>query len=221
MSPKCLLKARAACLVAQMRQRCRPLRKHRHQRSTGSNNLGFDLGQGRFGGYEIRLIAGIDNGFSFPRRSPPEPHETQHSRNAASSRDRRSILPHKVDGLSRNGFLLSSMARKLRNPTLRTLPDAHRISARPNSAPPTATRANDVVEMQPQRPRPLAARRASKPRPRAAVRKLPQMDADVLLDVAELDEERRRLGRDDVQRPQAARSHGRQIIAVFRYHRHV
>ena len=88
---------------------------------------------------------------------------------------------------------------------LSTLPDAHRISARPNPAPLTATRANDVVEMQPQRPHPLAARRASKPRPRAAVRKPPQTDADVLLDVAELNKELRRLGRDDAQSPAGAR----------------
>ena len=104
---------------------------------------------------------------------------------------------------------------------LRTLPDAHRISAWPNSAPLTATRTNDIVEMQPQRPRPLAARRAYEPRPRAAVRKLPQTDADVLLDVAELNKERRRLSRDDVHRPQARDRNGWQIIAVFRYPTHI
>ena len=42
-------------LVAQMRQRRRPLRKHRHQRSTRS---GFDLGQGRFGGRKSDSLQG-------------------------------------------------------------------------------------------------------------------------------------------------------------------
>src|ERR1700722_3910343 len=86
---------------------------------------------------------------------------------------------------------------------LRTLPDAHRLATVPNSAPLTTPGANDLVQMEPQRPHPLAARRASKPRPRAAGRELPHMDADVLLNVAELDAERSHLGGDDVQRPQA------------------
>ena len=98
-------------LVAKMRKRCRPPRKHRHQRLTRLGQLGLQSGPRPPRRLKIRLITGIDNGFSFPRRSPAEPHETQHSRNAASSRERRSIVPHKVDGLSRNDSLLSNMAR--------------------------------------------------------------------------------------------------------------
>jgi hypothetical protein len=101
---------------------------------------------------------------------------------------------------------------------LRTLPDAHRVGARPDPPLPATAGANDVVEMQSQRPRPFAAGRASKPRPRAAARKPPQMDADALLDVAELDEELRRVGRDDAQRPQSRDGKARQVFAVSGYH---
>ena len=107
---------------------------------------------------------------------------------------------------------------KFRDTMLRSLPDAHCAGAGPDPPARTATRANDVVEMQPQRPHPPAARRASKPRPRAPARELPHMDADVLLDMAELDEERLRLSRDDVQRTQARDGKGRKILAVCPYH---
>jgi hypothetical protein len=40
------------------------------------------------------------------------------------------------------------------------------------------------------------------------------MDADDLLDMAELDEELCRVGRDDASRPQAGDGNGRQIVAV-------
>ena len=46
------------------------------------------------------------------------------------------------------------------------------------------------------------------------------MDADVLLDMAELEAEHRGLGRDDIQRTQARNGEGRQVIAVFRYLTH-
>jgi hypothetical protein len=44
------------------------------------------------------------------------------------------------------------------------------------------------------------------------------MDADVQFDVAELDEERLGLSRDDAQRSQARDGEGRKILAVCPYH---
>jgi hypothetical protein len=97
---------------------------------------------------------------------------------------------------------------------LRALPDAHRAGPMPDTTPLTAIPTNNLITKQPQRPHPLAARRTPKPRPGASARKLPQVDANDLLDVAELDEERLRLRRDDSRRPQATYRQNWQIVAV-------
>jgi len=158
-------------------------------------------GPGALRRHEIRLIARIGDGFSFPPTSPP-----RHTKLAFAQRrlDARSPLhPAPQMRLEPQRLRAFEHGAQLRNAVLGALPDTHRPCARLNAPPLAATGTNDVIDMQPQRPRPLAARRASKALPRTAARKPPQMDADVLLDVAELDEERCCFSRDDAQRPQA------------------
>jgi hypothetical protein len=61
---------------------------------------------------KIRLIARILNTLSLGPRNPTLSHtKFSLTRNAASIRDRRSILPHKVDGLRRKDVGLSNIAR--------------------------------------------------------------------------------------------------------------
>ncbi len=203
-------------LVAKMRKRCRSLRKHRHQRLIRIGRLGLQSGPGPPRRLKIRLIAGIDNGFSLPSRS-----RLSHTKLAFAQPRLKPLAPlHRAAQcrLKPQRPLALQHSAKLRNAMRRTLLDAHRIGALSDPSALTAARANYVVEMQSQRPRPLTAGRTSKPRPRAAARKSAQMDTDALLDVAELDAERRRLGRDDVQRPQARDGKGWKILAVCWYH---
>jgi hypothetical protein len=187
-------------LVGQMRQRCRPLRKRRHPRSIRFRRL--RSGPGPLRPLEIRLLARIDNGFSVPRRSPLSHAELTFAQSRLKPRTALHRAPQSRT-LEPQRLLAFQHGFELRNATLRALPDAQCISARPNSAPRAATRTNDIVEMQPQCPHPSTTCRASKPRPRAAARKPPQMDADVLLNVAELDAEHRRRRRNNASRPQA------------------
>ncbi len=57
-------------LVAKMRKRCGPPRKHRHQRLPRLGQLGLQSGPRPPRRLKIRLITRISNGFSFPRRPP-------------------------------------------------------------------------------------------------------------------------------------------------------
>ena len=214
-----LTQSASRSLVAKMRKRRRPPRKHRHQRSTRLGQLGLQSGPGPPRRLKIRLATRIDNGFSFPRRS--------HLSRTILAFSQRSLKPQTAlhlapqsRGLEPQRLFTLKHRAKFRNAMLGSLSDAHRISAWPNSAPLAATRTNDIVEMQPQRLRPLPACRANEQRPCPPVRKLQQTDANDSLNMAELNKERRRLGRDAVRSPQAASPHGWQMIAVLRYHRH-
>ena len=207
-------------LVANVRKRGRPPRKHRHQRLARLGQLGLQSGPRPPRRLKIRLLAGIDNGFRFPRRSHLSHTKLAFAQPRLKPRSPLHLAPQMRPESQRLRAL--KHGAKLRNPMLRALPGAHSIGPMPDNATPlTAIPTNNLITKQPQRPHPLAARRAPEPRPRAAARELPQVDADGLLDVSKLDKERRRLVRDGVRSPQAASPHGWQIIAVFRYHRHV
>ena len=111
-------------------------------------------------------------------------------------------------------FLALQHRSQLRSALLRTSLDAHRLTAVANSALLTAAWTNDIIAVQSQRPAPPAARRAPKPTPRTAGPELAQMDAHILLDVAELDAECCSLGGDDIQRSKARDGNRRQVVAV-------
>ena len=200
---KVLAQSARRSLVADMRKRCRPFRNERHggpAMVTDSYNLDLIWAIGRLGGLKIRLVTWIDNCFSFPRRSAPEPHETRIRAALASSRERRSIVPHNT-GLSRNDCLLSNMARKLRDPKLGTLPDAHRLATEPHAAPGAAASTDHRSLEQAQHSHRVAAARRDKQRPPAAAGKSPHLHPDGLLDAAEFDHELGRFGCDDADRP--------------------
>ena len=104
------------------------------------------------------------------------------------------------------------MARKLRDPMLRTLPDAHRLAAVPHAAADAAAPADHGPLKEPQRPRPAAAGRATKQAPRTAVRKLLQAKADFDLDIAQANRGPRRSGCNSAGRPQSRDADARQIV---------
>jgi hypothetical protein len=187
-------------LVAQMRQRRRPLRKRRHQRSTRLGRLGLQSGPRPLGSLEIRLVARIFDNYGFTRRPPMSRSELTF----AQVRFKPLALLHRAPQgrwLEPQWRLALQHRAQLWNTKRSTLPDAQRITTWPNSTPPATTRTNDIVKMQPQRLRPSPAGRANKQRPCPSVRKLQQTDADNLLDMAEFNKECLRRGRDDVRSP--------------------
>ena len=112
-------------LVAQMRKRCGPPRKHRHQRLTRLGQLGLQSGPRPPRRLKIRLLTRIDNGFSFPRRS----HLSRTKLAFTQPRLKpRSPLHRAPQGrwLEPQWLVALKHGAKLRDPMLRTLPDAHR-----------------------------------------------------------------------------------------------
>ena len=186
-------------LVAQMRKRCGPPRKHRHQRLTRLGQLGLQSGPGPPRRLKIRLITRIDNGFSFPQRSHlsrtklafAQPRLKPRSPLHRSPQSRR-LEPQRLLALQHGA--------QLRDPMRRTLPDAHRPGAPPRAATNTTATAGDRPLEQPQHPHLPAAARGDKRRPAAAAVKSPRRHADCLLDVAEFDHELGRFGCDDAAR---------------------
>ncbi len=156
--------------------------------------LGLRSGPGPLRRHEIRLITRIDNSLKLlPRRSRLRHTELALAQRRLEARTPPHLTP-KRRWLEPQGCFTLQHGAQLRNTMLGALPDAHRISARANPSALTAARANDVVEMQPQRLRPLPACRANEQRPCPALRKRQQTDANNPLNTAKLNKERRRSG---------------------------
>jgi hypothetical protein len=170
-------------------------------------------------GLKIRLVTWIDNCFSFPRR----PHLSR-TKLSLTQPGLKPLAPLHLAPQSRwlepQWLVALQYGAKLRDPMRGTLPRRKRYGAPEHATTLATATTNQIVAEQPQRPHPLATRRTSKPRPRTSIRKLPQMDADVLLDMAELKEEYCGFRSNYARRPQARNWDDRQVVAVFRYLTH-
>jgi hypothetical protein len=175
-------------LIANMRERRRPLRKHRHQRSIRFRQLGLRSGPGALRRHEILLIAGIDDTCGFTRRPPANDTKLRFAQRRLQPRTPLQLAPQRR-GLEPRRHRAIQLRAKPQNATLSTLPAAHWISLVQQPPSTTTPRAQLLAVEQLQRPRPPATARAKKITPRSAVPEPHQRHADSLLDVAEADNE--------------------------------
>jgi hypothetical protein len=135
-----LAQSTSGSLVAKMRKRFWPPRKHRHQRLTRLGQLGLQSGPGPLRRLEIRLFAGIDNGGALL------------SRRSHLSRTKLSLTQPRLQPLAtlhrspqyrleaqRHRTLQHSA--KLRDTMFRSLSRAHRLAMAPHAATDATARA--------------------------------------------------------------------------------